>query len=71
MAYTDFKFFDPPEDMTNDEKIAQQQSIIEDLEMVYWKVKQDSNISEFELSSMENEIMAARAKFEDLGGTYE
>jgi len=71
MAYTDYKFFDPPEDMTTDEKISQQQSIIEDLEMVYWKVKQDSNVSEFELSSMENEIMAARAKFEDLGGTYE
>lgn len=71
MAYTDYKFFDPPEDMTDAEKIAQSKAVIKDLESTYWACKQDSSYSEFDLANMENQIMAERQKFEDLGGTYE
>tara|TARA_B100000212_G_C27114504_1_gene422137 strand:- start:315 stop:530 length:216 start_codon:yes stop_codon:yes gene_type:complete len=71
MTYTDYKFFEPPEDLSDEEKIEQQKTIINDLEAVYWAANQDNTYTEFDLSAMENQIMAERKKFEDLGGTYE
>tara|TARA_Y100000114_G_scaffold81638_1_gene75287 strand:+ start:1389 stop:1604 length:216 start_codon:yes stop_codon:yes gene_type:complete len=71
MTYTDYKFFEPPEELTNEEKIEQQKNIVNDLEAVYWKATQDSSFTEFDLSAMENQLMAERKKYEDLGGAYE
>ena len=52
MTYTDYKFFEPPEDLSDEEKIEQQKSIINDLEAIYWKANQDNSYTEFDLSAM-------------------
>lgn len=71
MAYTDWKFFDPPADKTDAEKVEDQKNLIANMEEFYWEMKQKTDFPEEELTEIENRLAEAKTTYEDMGGTYD